>query len=76
MMPATLEVVTTTIVALARLALFGYAISAGKTFLLAFLESRKGLPIFATPHISAEIILDAARKAGLDLSQLTLQEKV
>lgn len=65
-MPTTLSVVAETIVALAKLGLIGYSVNAGRVFLLAWLESRKGLPLFATPRITPELLADAMRKAGMD----------
>ncbi len=59
-------IVAETIATLARLALFAYAIQSGRAFLLHWLDTRSGLPLFNTPRLMTRAeAIDAARKYGL-----------
>jgi hypothetical protein len=61
------QVAAAIIVDLARLALFAYAIRSGRDFLLRWLETRSGLPLFNTPRpMTKREAIDAARKYGVD----------
>lgn len=59
------QVFADTVVALARLALFAYAIQSGRAFLLHWLDTRMGLPVFDTPLLTREAAIDACRKYGI-----------
>lgn len=65
------QIVADTLVALARLALFAYAIQSGRAFLLHWLDSRAGLPLLTTSKpLSRNDAIDAARKFGLGETEL------
>lgn len=59
------QIFADTLVALARLALFAYAIQSARAFLLHWLETRKGLPMFSAAMLTREQAVDASRKYGI-----------
>ena len=55
------DAITAAIVDLARLALYAYAVQAGRIVILHWLD--------VTPKVTPEQIVDAARTQGIDLAQ-------
>jgi hypothetical protein len=65
-MSPTSQAVVQIIVDLARLALYAYIVQSGRDFLLKFLETRQGLPLFGLPRpMTKNEAIDAARKFGM-----------
>lgn len=61
--------VADTLVNLAKLALIAYAIQSGRVFLLHWLDTRTGMPLFTTSKLATEEeIIDAARRRGLEVA--------
>lgn len=69
------QIVAQTIVDLARLALFAYAIQSGRAFLLHWLDTRTGLPLFNTTKLTREAAIDASRRFGITDAEVNAPTK-
>jgi hypothetical protein len=70
------QILAQVVVDIAKFLLYAYGVQSARVFLLAWLESRTGRPLFTTQRLSREQAIDAARKFGITEADLVKPVKV